>query len=252
MAEVQRDPAGPQQDGEDQLPLQAGAHEGQVGLQEAPGALHEVLARHQQHLLALLDTARHVLQHIRAGREVPLVQAHPQPQELSLQAASEPVGPHGIHAAVAHKQEELVARRRKPCVLPQVCLWSLQGGEGTPPQRPGVREAEAAAVLLGHQGPPLWCPPCPLPTPILRRGLATAGVLLPQTVGLLQPALSEISLLNLVTVGSGRLVTHDLAETGRAVTAHLPKGARNGTGRPGAGGGCPTYLFAQYTVVEER
>ena len=74
----------------------------------------------------------------------------------------------------------------------------LQGGEGAPPQRPGVWEAEAAAVLLGHQGPPMWCPRCPLPTPVLRGGLGAAGACLPWREGLLQPRLSETSLLNLM------------------------------------------------------
>lgn len=41
----------------------------------------------------------------------------------------------------------------------------LQGGEGAPPQRPGVWEAEAATVLPGHQGPPMWCPRCLFPRP---------------------------------------------------------------------------------------
>ena len=74
----------------------------------------------------------------------------------------------------------------------------LQGGEGAPPQRPGVWEAEAAAVLLGHQGPPMWCPRFPLPTPVLRGGLGAAGACLPWREGLLQPRLSETSLLNLM------------------------------------------------------
>ena len=74
----------------------------------------------------------------------------------------------------------------------------LQGGEGAPPQRPGVWEAEAAAVLPGHQGPPMWCPRFPLPTPVLRGGLGAAGACLPWREGLLQPRLSETSLLNLM------------------------------------------------------
>lgn len=41
----------------------------------------------------------------------------------------------------------------------------LQGGEGAPLQHPGVWEAEAAAVLPGHQGPPMWCPRCLFPRP---------------------------------------------------------------------------------------
>lgn len=74
----------------------------------------------------------------------------------------------------------------------------LQGGEGAPLQLPGVWEAEAAAVLPGHQGPPMCRPRCPLPTPVLRGGLGAAGARLSHTEGLLQPRLSETSVLNLM------------------------------------------------------
>lgn len=114
---AERRDAGPQQDGQDRFLSRQEPTEGQG----RPGGTQRLCTKSRSAPAAPSGSAgqpKHASSTFLPGVKSRAVQAHPQPRELGLQAAGEPVGPHGVHAAVAHKQVELVTGPQRDARAP--------------------------------------------------------------------------------------------------------------------------------------